>query len=199
MNLFITGTDTNAGKTTVAAWICQNIKTRYWKLIQTGNDSDSNIIKQYAPNIDIIKETYRLKAPLSAYDASNLENISIDTSKFKTKLDKTVIEGAGGIFVPITKHYFMIDAISDTNSTALIVARSKLGMINHVLLTVFALKQKKIPIIGIVICGNIDANIEQTIELFSNMKILAVLPESNDLLRIFKHINIPREIKEVLL
>lgn len=199
MNLFITGTDTDAGKTTVSAWICTNIKTKYWKLIQTGNDYDSSIIKKYASYTEVIKEAYKLKAPLSAYDASKLTNINIDINKFKTKLDKAIIEGAGGVFVPITSNYLMVDAIKDTNSKTLIVSRSKLGLINHILLTVFALKQKEIPIIGIVICGNIDENIKQTIEKFSGIKILTVLKESNNLLETFKNTPIPEEIREVLL
>ncbi len=199
MNLFITGTDTDAGKTTVSAWICSNINTKYWKLIQTGNDSDSSIIKLYAPNTKIIQEAYKLKAPLSAYDAATLENIKIDINKFKIKLDNAIIEGAGGILVPITDNYLMIDAIKDTNSKALIVTRAKLGMINHILLTVFALTHKEIPIIGIVICGNIENNIKQTIEKFSGVKILSVLQESNNLLDTFKNTPIPEEIKEVLL
>lgn len=198
MNLFITGTDTDAGKTTVAAWICSNINTRYWKLIQAGSDSDSGIVKKYAPNTEVIKEVYKLKMPLSAYDASNLENVKIDINRFKVKTNKTVIEGAGGIFVPITDNYLMIDAIKDTNSKALIVCRSKLGMINHILLTVFALKQKGIPIIGIIICGNIEENIKETIEHFSGIKILSVLHESNNLMEIFKNTDIPQEIKEIL-
>ncbi len=199
MNLFITGTDTDAGKTTVSAWICSHIKTRYWKIIQTGNDSDSGIIKQYSPNTEIIPEIYKLKAPLSAYDAARLENIVLDTDKFNINEDKIVIEGAGGVFVPIASNYLMIDAIKSTNSKALIISRSKLGMINHILLTVFALREKEIPIVGIVISGDINDNIKQTIEKFSKIKILSVLPESNNLVEIINNTNIPQEIMEVLL
>ena len=199
MNLFITGTDTDAGKTTVSAWICSHIRTKYWKIIQTGNDSDSSIIKQYSPNTEIIPELYKLKAPLSAYDAAKLENVVLDTSKFNINKDKVVIEGAGGVFVPIANDYLMIDAIKSTNSKALIVSRSKLGMINHILLTVFALKEKEIPIIGIVISGDIKDNIKQTIEEFSGIKIISVLQESNNLIEIFNKTSISQEIMEVLL
>lgn len=199
MNLFITGTDTDAGKTTVSAWICSHIRTKYWKIIQTGNDSDSSIIKQYSPNTEIIPEIYKLKAPLSAYDAAKLENVVLDTSKFNINKDKVVIEGAGGVFVPIASNYLMIDAIKSTNSKALIISRSKLGMINHILLTVFALREKEIPIVGIVISGDINDNIKQTIEKFSKIKILSVLPESNNLVEIFNKTSIPQEIMEVLL
>ena len=198
MNIFITGTDTDAGKTTVSAWICSKIKTKYWKLIQTGNDSDAATIKNFAPDTEIIPEIYKLNAPLSAYDAAKIENVIIDVEKFQTDQNKIVIEGAGGLFVPIADNFLMIDTIKSTNSTALLVTRSKLGMINHVLLSVFALKNRKIPIIGIIVCGNIEENIKQTIEYFSKEKILAVLPESENPARLFTDTPVPQKILEIL-
>ena len=200
MNIFITGTDTDAGKTTVSAWICSKIHTKYWKLIQTGNDSDSEVIRKFAPNTEIIPEAYKLKAPLSAYDAANKESLAIDIDKLTTNENKIVIEGAGGVFVPISDDFFMIDAIKRTNSKALVVARSKLGVINHILLTISALKSRNIPIIGIVICGNMEENIKQTIEKFSKEKILAILPEYHgDLGALFETTSLPTEISEILL
>lgn len=198
MNIFITGTDTDAGKTTVSAWICSKIKTRYQKLIQTGDESDADTVKIFAPETDIIPEIYKLKAPLSAYDAAKLEKKFIDVQKIATTLDKSVIEGAGGLFVPIADNFLMIDAIKQTNSQVLIVARSKLGMINHILLTVYALHSQKLPILGIVICGNIDKNIKETIEYFSNEKILEVLPESENLSQMFRKAPLPPQILEIL-
>ncbi len=106
MNIFVTGTDTDAGKTTVSAWICSKIHTKYWKLIQTGNDSDSEVIRKFAPNTGIIPEAYKLKAPLSAYDAANKESLAIDIDKLTTNENKIVIEGAGGVFVPISDDFF---------------------------------------------------------------------------------------------
>ena len=198
MNLFISGTDTDAGKTTVSAWICSKIKTKYWKLVQTGNDSDAYVIKKFAPDAEIISEAYKLKAPLSAYDAAKIENIVIDTKKFHSEFDKIVIEGAGGLAAPIADNFLMIDAIEKTNSAVLLAARSKLGMINHILLSIFALKNRKIPITGIIICGNTENNIMQTIEYFSGEKILAILPESDDLKYTFKNTPVPQEILEIL-
>ena len=200
MNIFVTGTDTDAGKTTVSAWICSKIRTKYWKLIQTGGDSDSEIIRKFAPNTEIIPEAYKLKAPLSAYDAANKESLAIDIEKLSTKKDKIIIEGAGGVFVPIADGFFMINAIKRTNSMALVVARSKLGVINHILLTIFALKSKNIPIIGIIISGNMEENIKKTIEKFSGEKILSVLPEiRGSFPRLFETTPLPSEILEVLL
>lgn len=222
MNLFITGTDTDAGKTTVSAWICSHIsrikKARYWKPIQTGDDSDASIVRAFAPHTEIIPEAYRLKAPLSAFDAAKKEGVEIDVGRFgdpslevafsenSEKADSAfekknptkntrelsdkevsgksvaldmagaVIEGAGGVFVPISTKFLMIDLIKRTNSKALVVARSKLGLINHILLTVFALRSWEIPVVGIVICGDLDSDLGNTIEKFAETKILAILP-----------------------
>lgn len=198
MNVFITGTDTDAGKTTVSSWICSKVHTKYWKLIQTGMDSDSATVHKFAPHTEIIPETYNLKAPLSPYDAALLESVKIDTDRFRTKLDKIIIEGAGGLFVPIAENFYMIDAIQNTNSAALLVVRSKLGMINHILLSIFAMKSRKIPIIGIIICGNLQKNLKQTIEHFSQTKILAVLEESNNLNQLIDQKPLPQEILEIL-
>ena len=198
MNLFITGTDTDAGKTTVSAWICSKIKTTYWKPIQTGADADSDVIQKFAPQTEILPNAYRLKAPLSAWDAARLEQTTIDARKLQTDRDKIVIEGAGGLLVPIAENFFMLDVIEQTHATALVVARSKLGMINHVLLTIFTLHQRKIPVCGIIICGDIERNIRDTIEHFSKQRILAVLPETNDLVALFDKTPLPSEILKVL-
>ena len=198
MNLFITGTDTDAGKTTVSAWICSHVKTTYWKPIQTGSDFDSEAIRKFASQTEILSNAYRLKAPLSAWDAARLEQKTLDTRKLHTDRDRILIEGAGGLLVPIAENFFMLDIIEQTHASALVVARSKLGMINHVLLTIFALKNRNIPVCGIVVCGNIELNIRETIEHFSHERILAILPESTNLKQLFIDTPLPKEILEVL-
>ena len=198
MNLFITGTDTDAGKTTVSAWICSKIKTTYWKPIQTGSDADSDIIRKFAPQTEILPNAYRLKAPLSAWDAARLEQKTLDVRKLQTDRDKMLIEGAGGLLVPIAENFFMRDVIAQMHAIALVVVRSKLGMINHVLLTIFALHQRKIPVLGIIICGDIERNIRETIEHFSKVHILAVLPETSDLKALFEKTPLPSEILKIL-
>lgn len=199
MNLFITGTDTNVGKTTVSAWICSRVAARYWKPIQTGHDSDSSVIKLFASNVQIIPEAYKLPSPLSAYDAAKIDGITIDIAKLKsTNIDKAVIEGAGGVFVPIADDFFMIDLIKATNSSALVVASAKLGTINHTLLTIHALRNYNIPIIGIIVVGEIADNIRNTIEHFANAKILSTLPITDNLVKLFESTTIPQEILEIL-
>ena len=92
----------------------------------------------------------------------------------------------------------MLDVIEQMHATALVVVRSKLGMINHLLLTIFALHQRNIPVCGIVICGDIERNIRETIEHFSKEHILKVLPETNNLKALFEKTPLPSEILKVL-
>ncbi|MDR2776472.1 MAG: dethiobiotin synthase [Puniceicoccales bacterium] len=197
MNIFVTGTDTDVGKTTVAAWICQQVGVAYWKPIQTGNMRDSETIKTFSPRTKIIDEVYRLNAPLSPYNAAKIDNISIDEELLKRPIDNTVIEGAGGILVPIKVGFYMVDLLKFYNARTIVVARSKLGVINHILMTIEALEARNIDILGIIINGQMEEDIKQTIELFSGTKILAHIPHSNDSNRMLRSMRVPSEISEV--
>jgi dethiobiotin synthase len=197
VNIFVTGTDTDVGKTTIAAWICQHIDATYWKPIQTGNTWDSESVKSLSPRTKIIGEVYRLSAPLSPYDAAAIDNISIDEELLKRQVGNTVIEGAGGVLVPIKLGFYMVDLIKVCNAKVIVVAKSKLGVINHLLMTVETLQIRKIDILGIIINGHMEENIKRTIELFSKTKILANIPYDNDLRSMLRSIRIPSEISEI--
>ncbi|MDR0678390.1 MAG: dethiobiotin synthase [Holosporaceae bacterium] len=194
MSIFVTGTDTNVGKTISSAWLCMHTGASYWKPIQTGKNSDKNVIKKISPRTTIIPEIYKFKAPLSPYDAANLENVSMDIGSLGERPEKTVIEGVGGAMVPLAKNFFLADFIKKYNVPALIVVKSKLGMINHTLMTVEILKRKKVDILGIVVNGKIENNLKSTIEKFSHVKILAVIPRSDNLFKTLEYISVPREI-----
>ncbi len=193
-NIFITGTDTDIGKTIASAWICKNSNAKYWKPIQTGNDSDADIISQFSPKTVILPNIYKLKAPLSPYDSGKIENKQVDVKKIfeQAPSSKTVIEGAGGALVPVSENILMADLINPCNAKALIVAKSKLGFLNHIFMTIEVLKSRSIEILGIVLNGKTD--LISTIETFSKHKVLAVL---NDLESI-STIELPSEIKEEL-
>ena len=193
-NIFITGTDTDIGKTIASAWICKNSNAKYWKPIQTGNDLDADVISHFSPKTLIIPNTYKLKAPLSPYDSGKIENKQVDVKKIFEQAPKnnTVIEGAGGALVPISENILMADLINPCNAKALIVAKSKLGFLNHIFMTIEVLKSRSIEILGIVLNGKTD--LISTIETFSKHKVLAVL---NDLESI-STIELPSEIKEEL-
>ncbi|MDR0418519.1 MAG: dethiobiotin synthase [Puniceicoccales bacterium] len=198
MNIFVTGTDTNVGKTVVSTWICHQMKVAYWKPIQTGSDSDSKTVKKLSPNILTSDEIYRLKLPLSPYDAANCEKINIDIGEILKKMpNNAVVEGAGGILVPITKNFRMIDLAEKMNAKVLIVAQSKLGFLNHIFLTVEALQSRTIPIVGIVLNGKIDEFLIETVEQFSGEKILKILPYSQNIRKIIATETVPREIQNI--
>ena len=175
MNIFVTGTDTDIGKTITSAWICKWTSASYFKPIQTGDDSDANTVIQFSPQTQIVPNAYKLKAPLSAYDAAHLEgiNIDIDVIKRQCPQNNTVIEGAGGALVPITPNVMMADLINLLNAKAIIVAKSKLGFLNHIFLTVEALKTRNIDILGIILSG--ETRLINTVEHFSKYKVLATL------------------------
>jgi dethiobiotin synthase len=196
MNIFVTGTDTGVGKTIISAWICMHTNTYYWKPIQTGDDSDSNTVAMFSPHTKIIPEAYKLTAPLSPYDAANLENMEIDRNLFSKNLENTIIEGAGGVLVPISKNFFMADLIKTCNAKALIVAKSRLGIINHLLMTIEVLRMRRIDIIGIVLSGGIENNLKHTIEKFSGLKVLAVVPKCCILPETLKNTPVPSEITD---
>jgi dethiobiotin synthetase len=143
-------------------------------------------------------EASRLSARLSPYNAAEVDNISIDEGECKRQIDNTVIEGAGGILVPIKAGFYMVDLIKLLNAKAIIVAKSKLGVINHVLMTLEVLKTRKVDILGIIINGDMEEKIRETIELFAGLKILANTPYGNNLNGTLRSIRIPSAIGEVL-
>ena len=197
MNIFVTGTDTDVGKTIVSSWICLHTKAAYWKPVQTGFDSDKSFVSNIS-GVECIEEVYKLKNPLSPYDASRIEGVKIEKSKFFDKIpNKSVIEGAGGVLVPIAHDFLMTDLIKHTNSKVLIVAKSRLGFLNHIFMTVEALRSRDIQILGIIINGETDK--KDTIEMFSKEKVLKILPFSESIEKELINIELPKEIKEVLL
>jgi dethiobiotin synthase len=198
MNIFVTGTDTNAGKTTVSTWLCMHTKMNYWKPIQTGNDSDSDVIAKFSPHTKIIAEACKLKAPLSPHDAAKLENMKVDRNLFNKNLENTVIEGSGGALVPIAENFYMADLVKIYKAKALIVAKSKLGMINHLLMTAEVLRARGIDILGIIITGNIENNLKCTIEEFSKLKVLAIISHNDNLAKVLRNTALPSEILEML-
>jgi dethiobiotin synthetase/malonyl-CoA O-methyltransferase len=201
VNIFVTGTDTAVGKTVVSAWICHQSGASYWKPIQTGSgsDSDRKTVGQLSEKIPTIGEVYKLRAPLSPYDAANREKISLNIDELRKNIpQKTVIEGAGGIAVPIAENFRMIDLAAEMNAKVLVVAKSKLGFLNHIFLTVEVLKNRAIPIVGIVINGETDDSLLQTIRRFSGEKILKILPYAKNIQKMIGEESIPREIGEIL-
>ncbi len=170
--LFITGTDTGVGKTVVTAAILswlqqQGGKVGVMKSIETGVDSecssaansDALFLKECGNLEDDLAQIcpIRLKPAASPYQASLIENRSLHPEtilsayrQLSEKYDWILVEGVGGLKVPITREYSVLDLICELGLPAVVVARYQLGTLNHTLMTVDTLKQKGVPVRGIV-------------------------------------------------
>ena len=188
---FISGTDTNVGKTIVSAVLATKLEAYYFKPIQCGlnkmNLKDSEVVKSLSNKAKILNELYFLKKPLSPFVAAKQEKKKIDVNKIlqfvkNLKTKKLVIEGAGGLNVPINSNYLMSDLCQKLNTPLILVSRTKLGTINHTLMSLEVIKKKKIKLLGIIFFGKKELETLETIKFFGkkilkkNIKILGRLP-----------------------
>ena len=193
---FISGTDTNVGKTIVSAVLATKLDAHYFKPIQCGlnkmNLKDSEVVKSLSGKAKILKELYFLKKPLSPFVAAKQEKKKIDVNKIlqfvkNLKTKKLVIEGAGGLNVPINSNYLMSDLCQKLNTPLILVSRTKLGTINHTLMSLEVIKKKKIKLLGIIFFGKKELETLETIKFFGkkilkkNIKILGRLPIAKEL------------------
>jgi dethiobiotin synthetase len=176
MQVFITGTDTDIGKTLVSSWLCLHTGYDYFKPIQTGPVNDSKTVASLTNN-KIYKEAYIYPDPVSPHLASSIQNEIIEISKISLPASQNlIIEGAGGLLVPLNHSSFMIDLIKQMNIPTILVSSSKLGTINHTLLSLEALKNRNIPVLGVIVNGNDNLHNIKAIEFYSNVPILAHIP-----------------------
>ena len=158
MKLFITGIGTDVGKTIVSAIITQALEADYWKPIQAGdlNQSDTHKIKAYVSNskTKFHENSYALNTPASPHYAAEMDGVLIDLKKItEPKTDNhLVIEGAGGLFVPLNNNETIVDLIQP-DYKVVVVSRHYLGSINHTLLTIEALISRNIKVAGIIFNG----------------------------------------------
>lgn len=168
MKVFITGIGTDVGKTIAAAIVTEALEADYWKPIQAGDldNSDTHKIRKYISNSKTTfhANSYALQTPASPHLAADLDNVVIDLKKVKEPKTKNhlVIEGAGGIFVPLNNTDTIIDLIQP-DYKVIVVSRHYLGSINHTLLTIEALQNRKISIAGIIFNGDENKATEEII------------------------------------
>ncbi len=168
MKLFVTGIGTDVGKTIAAAILTQTLEADYWKPIQAGDldNSDSHKVQQLLSNSgsQIFENSYKLNTAASPHLAAIIDGITIDLQQIKEPKTKShlVIEGAGGILVPLNDTDCIIDLIQKDYKVVL-VSRHYLGSINHTLLTYEALKNRKIPLAGIIFSGDENKASEEII------------------------------------
>jgi len=181
--LFVTGTDTGVGKTVVSAVLLAGRGGHYWKPVQSGadQDSDSQTVARLSgrgPGC-VLPEAYRLAAPLSPHQAALLEGVRIDPARLALPEvpggGPLVVEGAGGVLVPLAPGLLMADLMAALGLPVLVVARSGLGTINHTLLTVGELRRRALDVAGVVLCGPRDAANREAIESYGQVRVVAEL------------------------
>lgn len=182
MKLFITGISTDVGKTIVSSMIVEALEADYWKPIQAGDldNSDSHKIKARISNskTKIFENSYKLNTPASPHLAAEIDGITIDLAKIKEpKTDNhLVIEGAGGIFVPLNEKDTILDLIQP-DYKVIVVSRHYLGSINHTLLTIEAIQNRGFQISGIIFSGNENKSTENLILNKTGIKCIGRIEE----------------------
>ncbi|MDQ3323539.1 MAG: dethiobiotin synthase [Acidobacteriota bacterium] len=193
--IFVTGTDTNVGKTVVSAALTCAFRAKenicYWKPIQTGieADNDTKTVRRLADCDDeeIFDKGFRLEKPLSPHLSARLAKVEISIEKILDLLPKEknekfwIVEGAGGALVPLNENELMIDLMKALDLSVFVVARSGLGTINHTLLTVEALRNRDLKIFGVVMNGKPNEENRKAIEHFGQVKVSAEMPRFEEL------------------
>lgn len=180
---FVTGIGTGIGKTIVSAIITEKLQADYWKPIQSGDldQSDSLKIESLISNGKTIihKEAFRLTQPLSPHLSAKLDQIELNIDKLQTPATSNtlIIEGAGGLMVPLNDQELMIDYIKSLQVEVILVSQNYLGSINHTLLSIEVLKSKNISIKGLVFNGASNNETERYIKQYSKLPILGFIPE----------------------
>ncbi len=181
---FITGIDTDSGKTLASAILCEALQADYWKPIQAGLPKDSDTVRSLITNskTQIHNETYLLKTPASPHASANIDGIEIELVNFVLPDTKNslIVEGAGGCLVPLNDQDFIIDLILKLNLPVILVADLYLGSINHTLLSVLALRKNNIKLEGIVFNGN-NAESERIILKHADTRCLLKLQQEPEI------------------
>ncbi|HEY9534177.1 MAG TPA: dethiobiotin synthase [Mucilaginibacter sp.] len=178
--LFITGIGTGIGKTIVSAILVESLKADYWKPVQSGDldDSDTLKVQSLVSNTKTVfhPEAYRLTQPYSPHKSAALDGIEIDPSTIiSPKTDNTlIIEGAGGLMVPLNNTFLMIDLIQQLDADVVLVVKHYLGSINHSLLSIEALQRRNIPIKALIFNGVPNESSEEVIKKFAQCRILSI-------------------------
>ena len=180
MRIFVTSIDTNVGKTVCSSILCAGLGYDYWKPVQCGDldFSDSMKVKSYSPLTKVHAESFQLNAPMSPHEAAKLENMDISINDFKLpKSEEIIIEGAGGVMVPLNyKGNMIVELASMFKAKVIIVFKNYLGSINHTFLTIDKVKSVGLDILGLLVVGDEVTSSERIIEDATQMNIIARIP-----------------------
>lgn len=181
-HIVIAGTDTNVGKTVFAAALTGALQASYWKPIQAGLDgeTDSSTVRRLAdvPENNIQPEAYRLKTPASPHLAAAIDGVTIDTASLNPPpvVGPLVIETAGGLLVPLAPKMLQAEVIAYWKLPVVLVASTRLGTINHALLSIEALKRRAIPILGVAFSGPEAPGSMRAVAEFGGVRVLGRMP-----------------------
>ncbi|HEY0270657.1 MAG TPA: dethiobiotin synthase [Sphingomonas sp.] len=181
--LVVTGTDTGIGKTVFAAALARALGAAYWKPIQSGllDGADSETVAALGVGA-VLPEAYRLTEPLSPHRAAELDGVTIDPARLvPPEAERLVIEGAGGVLVPVTRDLLYADLFARWGLPVVLAARTGLGTINHSLLSIEALRARRVPVLGVAFVGEANADNEATICAMADVKRLGRLPRIDPL------------------
>ncbi len=180
--IVVTGTDTDVGKTVFAAALTAALDASYWKPVQAGledgTDRDRVAALAGLPPGRVLPEAYRLNTPCSPHHAARLDGVAIDVAALEPPActGPLVIEGAGGVMVPVTDTVVFADLFARWRLPVVLVARTALGTINHSLLSIEALRRREVPILGVAFIGDPVEDSEATIARLGAVKRLGRLP-----------------------
>lgn len=177
----VTGIGTDVGKTVVSAILAEALRASYWKPVQAGDldRSDSIKVSELAENATVLPEGFKLSEPMSPHAAAELDGIRIDINDLQIPdtVGNLIIEGAGGLMVPINSEGLTYaDVFESWDLPVVVVSKHYLGSINHTLMTTELLKARGIKVAGIVFVGEENEATESIILKCSGLKMLARIP-----------------------
>jgi dethiobiotin synthetase len=181
-SIIISGTDTEVGKTVLSAMLMASLpEYSYWKPIQSGtvDGTDSKTVQSLSgcSSERILSETYVFSQPLSPHLAARIDSKTIESAELHLpNVAPLIIEGAGGLMVPLANDLLFIDIFKSWNLPVLLACRSGLGTINHTLLSIEALRNREIPLLGCVLIGEPNPENEKAIEYYGKKKVLGRIP-----------------------
>ena len=185
--LIICGTDTDVGKTVVSAMVVQGLGASYWKPVQSGleDGGDSATVQRLIqlPAERLLSEAYRLEAPVSPHWAAERQGLQLEPERLELPAvaGPLVVETAGGLLVPLRRDWLQIEQVARWQLPVLLVARSELGTLNHTLLSLEAMRQRRIPVLGLVLNGPPHPDNPRTLEQIGGVPVLAELPRLDPL------------------
>jgi dethiobiotin synthetase len=187
LRIIVTGTDTGIGKTVFAAGLTRLLDGVYFKPVQAGleGETDTQVVQRLSslPALRMLPEIWQLTTPASPHLAAERDGVTIDPKQLTLPtLDRPlIVEGAGGLMVPLTRDVLYIDVFATWHAPVVLCTRTSLGTLNHTLLSLVALQRRGIPVLGIALIGDPHPDNERTLREMGRVPILGRLPRLSPL------------------